>query len=919
MPLALHERLCRSIRERLFPIWLSLILLWVLACPCRFAAAQQAAPAEPAAPNDAQEKPPQHPQSPGLLDLLAAPFKPKAKPPLTRDVPRSGEPAEAALPEKTIVAPAPAAAPPPKFENLLTWDSFEDPIEWTIEAAQAPATLAVGANVSDGDRSLRVAFTNIGRSDIELRREIRLDLTAMEAMLLDVYVDAAAPMKISAVFRVGSSLRLYHSVPVDLVKGWNRDVVFDLRAEVFKTDTSKGHDTLFDGRDDIRRVSLTVGIGNNKKGAVEIDNIRFAGKPAQGWEKRRPQIDEVSVVQPREAAKPPQDPKSAPAAIPAEPRLKKYETLVLRVKFQSDYVSAFDPAEISLTGAFVEPAGKTFTQPGYLDGLRAEDGAETPVWLIKFTPTIPGRWEYFVTVRNNHSEAVSDTRRFSVDEKPAGRGFIRRSAADSRYFEFDDGTFFYPIGQNVCWTANYETHFKKMAAAGENFVRIWMCPWHLHLEGPKDVGLYDLDVAERIDEIFEQARRYGIYVQLVFEYHGMLNNENWARNPYNVANGGPCEFKETFFINPDAKTLFKRRMRYIAARWGASPNLFAWELMNEADLTDSYTDDDIVAWHNDMSAALKSYDAHKHLVTTSAYGDLLGPKLVALGNIDFAQDHVYDAKALDAVLAAYDTGSALRAKPYFIGEFGAGTTPEVDQTDRRGVLLHTTLWASFMLPTAGNAMPWWWDTFIEPNNLYYHWRALANFAKDEDRRGKSYVPIRLRMPGAPGRTLLVLGMMTKSEAMFWVVDPVLAQTPSLGQYTRIPPKLGFWFVGLEPGDYTAEFWDTYQGKVFTSQKLSTDKGRLKLELPEAQKDIACKLKFSGKLETPGVVLQVDEQKAAVKLGAKPDERTHEGRPTPKDAAKPPEPQKAEAKKEPQDAAGKNEPAAPNPQPQTAKP
>ena len=32
----------------------------------------------------------------------------------------------------------------------------------------------------------------------------------------------------------------------------------------------------------------------------------------------------------------------------------------------------------------------------------------------------------------------------------------------------------------------------------------------------------------------------------------------------------------------------------------------------------------------------------------------------------------------------------------FVGEFGAGTTPDVDQADTRGMLLHAGLWASFM-------------------------------------------------------------------------------------------------------------------------------------------------------------------------------------------------------------------------------
>jgi len=100
--------------------------------------------------------------APGLLDVLTAPFKPKPKSlPAPPDAPPPQE-AEPVLPEKTTVAPAPAT--PQRFENVLLWESFEDPIEWTVEAAQAPATLSVGTAATDGDRSLRVALSHAART-----------------------------------------------------------------------------------------------------------------------------------------------------------------------------------------------------------------------------------------------------------------------------------------------------------------------------------------------------------------------------------------------------------------------------------------------------------------------------------------------------------------------------------------------------------------------------------------------------------------------------------------------------------------------------------------------------------------------------------------------------------------------------------
>ena len=40
-----------------------------------------------------------------------------------------------------------------------------------------------------------------------------------------------------------------------------------------------------------------------------------------------------------------------------------------------------------------------------------------------------------------------------------------------------------------------------------------------------------------------------------------------------------------FATNPDAQRLWEQKLRYIAARWGYSTNLFCWEWWNEVNWT----------------------------------------------------------------------------------------------------------------------------------------------------------------------------------------------------------------------------------------------------------------------------------------------------------------------------------------------
>ena len=83
----------------------------------------------------------------------------------------------------------------------------------------------------------------------------------------------------------------------------------------------------------------------------------------------------------------------------------------------------------------------------------------------------------------------------------AGPRFVRVSGSDRRYFEYDNGACFFPIGHNVRsaydsrmddkfpWklrhpegTLAYERFFREMEAAQENLVEIWSCAWSLGLE-----------------------------------------------------------------------------------------------------------------------------------------------------------------------------------------------------------------------------------------------------------------------------------------------------------------------------------------------------------------------------------------------------------------------------------------------------
>jgi hypothetical protein len=305
-----------------------------------------------------------------------------------------------------------------------------------------------------------------------------------------------------------------------------------------------------------------------------------------------------------------------------------------------------------------------------------------------------------------------------------------------RYFGAEGKTFF-PIGMNLCWpsakgVAEYEDYFQKMQQNGMNFCRVWLGPFDCFTIETKDG--FDETGLKNVDALLDLAAKYGIRVMLCIESFNSLRISQpyamWETCPYNKKNGGPCAAPQEFFTNADARARFKRRLKTLIDRFAARKSVFAWELWNEVDISESFNAEAVRDWHKEMADYVKANDPYHHLVTTS----FANPEGVAIidqvDGIDFVQIHFYDAQ--DFAQRAADLIKQRRArvpKPVVIGEFGAGTEAEGNACDPTGVHLHNTIWSSVMAGAAGCANIWWWDSYVDPKDLYHHYASLAKFLR----------------------------------------------------------------------------------------------------------------------------------------------------------------------------------------------
>jgi hypothetical protein len=387
-----------------------------------------------------------------------------------------------------------------------------------------------------------------------------------------------------------------------------------------------------------------------------------------------------------------------------------------------------------------------------------------------------------------------------------------------------------------------------------------MPSWAMGIEwsdGP--LGHYGarLDRASQLDTVLEAAAARGIQVMLSLQNHGAFSttaNSEWTGNPYNAANGGPLATAAEFWTNPTARNLFKRRLRYIVARWGYSTALLAFELWNEADLVDGYKTEACLAWHREMADYLRAIDPHDHLVTTSFAVFLFDPRVWREAGLDLTQLHFYsltDTTSYGPDLAqdvAEFTAGRLEIvdRPVLFSEIGvdARGPAETRAADPEGIGVHDGLFAGVVSGGFGTAMPWWWDNLIdvEPDRYYPMFGAVARFIDGVRFDRERFVGLEGAATSAT-RPLVAYGLQGRRRALVWVKDDAFQW------YAPTPVRVTDGVLRLDalaPGAWCGRWYDTWEGRFLDRVRFEARRGRPRaLAIPPFERDLALRLKRCG--------------------------------------------------------------------------
>jgi hypothetical protein len=392
------------------------------------------------------------------------------------------------------------------------------------------------------------------------------------------------------------------------------------------------------------------------------------------------------------------------------------------------------------------------SDPGYLN----RSAVNKYPWRVRLAPDASGTWTFQINVNIGGTifTFINPSYQFYVNQS-SNKGFVQIDG-NRRNYSFRDGSIFYPVGLNgwapgcndvynrlpYNWTMN---EIDNLSANGGNFLRIFATSPRFGIEwfNATDVGdgLVNFETrqnrAKDLDDVMDEAKAKGVYIQLCLEsYEHFCTSDceadpdgetwGWDRNPYKslISSSSPG----AFFTDPACIAAYKKKLRYIVARWSYATSLMSYEFFNEVDKIDHFWSGtsaaDEITWHNTMINYCKPLDNNNHLYTTSfasIVSGTAGGGFDNLATIDYIQDHFYSADYDMDHKTNYLTNRSNQLfpkKPYIIGECGPGykTASGVDCWLWAGSptssplyadnIFHNYVWSSILSGGSGTALVW---------------------------------------------------------------------------------------------------------------------------------------------------------------------------------------------------------------------
>lgn len=444
---------------------------------------------------------------------------------------------------------------------------------------------------------------------------------------------------------------------------------------------------------------------------------------------------------------------------------------------------------------------------------------------------------------------------------------ITVSKKDSRYFETSNGhpwipimiNFIIPSG-NDSYVFNYiEKYFKHFSENGGNAMRIWISSPFLEIEDKK-VGEYDPVKFKRIDSILSLAKRYNIQILFVLQHIRTIQpvappGFAWANNAFmSLKDGGPFKNIKDYVNTTKGKEAYLNMVRVLSERYKNNKAIFGWELWNEMDAVNA----DWYSFTKEMLDSVKALFPNQLVVQSlgsmfNSRGLADYKRLLTLKNNDFINLHRYldmgtkfnqqpivrapiDLLVAQAISEVYVPNVV---KPVVFEEIGA-TAPnftgpsELYKKDTAGVLAQDMIFAPFFCGAAGCGAMWYWNDYVEKNNLWYQYDRFKHAIAGINPIKEKFVPFQFKRD-----SISCYGLKGNTTTIIWCRDAENNWKTELVEGIKPMVKIGFSLPLILIGKTSfsaAKVYDPWKDK-WTNIKI--EDGRIKV--PPFLRSIVIKL------------------------------------------------------------------------------
>lgn len=338
--------------------------------------------------------------------------------------------------------------------------------------------------------------------------------------------------------------------------------------------------------------------------------------------------------------------------------------------------------------------------------------------------------------------------------------FVRASTTYPAYFETADNrtwipvmiNYIVPAGQNESAAfTTIENYFRNFSGNGGNAMRIWISSPFLEIED-KQAGQYSANKFARIDKVLELAEKYHIRIKFTLQHIRTIAARQvknaWSNSTVLSSDtGGPFKDIRQYVNTTEGKKYYLNRVRALSEKYKNNKQIFGWELWNEMDAVGTNN------WYDFTKEILDSVKLlFPHHMVTQTLGSLHSEdaakryeQFFTLQNNDFVSLHRYidpgkDWNQYDNITRPVDSlvydamqfaKKHVTGKPIVVNEIGAVEANHIGPSkmyavDTAGVLIHDMIFAPFFCGAAGTGGLWHWDSYVQRQNLWYHYQRFQN-------------------------------------------------------------------------------------------------------------------------------------------------------------------------------------------------